>query len=170
MAGRSYVPDIVVGIVGALAVGYWINSRNANVSWTEDVDTNSGGGTDDFGAASTLSAWAQAIASFENVNPAYNNPGGVNENGDAGKTSNGIAMYSSYAVGYGRLLSILQSMVNRFPGMSLNDATMRYAFGPNATVSSLSANDRRVLANYQASVSQYLGLDGSTPIALIGGG
>lgn len=170
MADRSYVPDIVVGVVGALAVGYWINSKNANVSVSETVDTNSGGSTDDYGAASTLSAWAQAIASFENVNPAYNNPGGVNENGDAGKTSNGIAMYSTYTVGYNRLLSILQSMVDRFPGMSLNDATMRYAFGPNATASNLSASDQRVLANYQASISQTLGLDGSTPIAWIGGG
>lgn len=169
MAARSYAPDIAVGIVGALVLGYWINSRNANVT-TSQVDDSTGGGADDYGAASTLGAWASAIASFENVNPAYNNPGGINETGDAGKTSNGIAMYSSYTVGYNRLISLLQSMVDRFPGMSLNDATMRYAFGPNATVSSLSASDQRVLANYQATVSQSLGLDGDTPIAWIGGG
>lgn len=169
MADRSYAPDIIIGIVGALAVGYWINS-NASVSvdgggdpWTGG---DPGGGADSYGAGSSLTAWAQAITNFENVNPAYNNPGGINENGDAGQTPNGIAMYSTFQVGYNRLLSLLNGMVTKNPGMTLDQATQVYAFGPNA---SLNASQMQILANYQASVSQSLGLDGSTPIAWIGG-
>lgn len=168
MADRSYVPDVIVGIVGALVLGYWINSRNANVSVSESIgDANPSGSGDPSGDASTLAAWAQAIANFENVNPAYNNPGGINENGDAGQTSNGIAMYSSWSVGYARLLSLLQGMVNRNPGMTLDAATRYYAFGNNQN---LNASQQQVLANYQASVENALGVDGSTPIAWIGGG
>src|SRR6202020_300293 len=84
------------------------------------------------GEGSTLTAWAQAIQNFENVNPSYNNPGGINEAGDAGQTSNGIAMYSTWQVGYTRLLNLLQGMVNKNPGMTLDQATQVYAFG-NAT-------------------------------------
>lgn len=169
MADRSYAPDIIIGIVGALAVGYWINS-NANVTTTDDGSWTSGGdpggGADSYGAGSTLAAWAQAIQNFENVNPAYNNPGGINENGDAGQTANGIAIYSTWQVGYNRLLQILTNMVNKNPGQTLDDATRQYAFGSN---SNLNASQMQVLANYQASVEQSLGLDGSTPIAWIGG-
>jgi hypothetical protein len=166
MAGRSYAPDIFIGIVGALALGYFINS-NTSVTTSSSVDDSTGGGPDDYGNGSTLGAWAHAIASFENVNPSYNNPGGINENGDAGRTSNGIAMYSSWSVGYNRLLSILQSYIDKNPSMTLDEATRKYAFGPNA--GQLNAQDSAVLANYQATVSQQLGLAGSTPIAWIGG-
>jgi hypothetical protein len=162
MADRSYAPDIFIGIIGALAVGYFINS-NANVSVT--TSTSGGGDDDQYGAGSTLTAWAQAIQNFENVNPAYNNPGGINAMGDAGQTSNGIAMYSSWDVGYAKLINLLNGMVNKNPGMTLDQATQQYAFG-SATLNASQAN---VLANYQASVSQFLGVDGSTPIAWIGG-
>lgn len=166
MADRSYAPDIFIGIIGALALGYWINS-NAQVTTSDTWDAgDAGGGADDYGAGSSLTAWAQAIQNFENVNQAYNNPGGINEMGDAGQTSNGIAMYSTWDVGYARLISLLQGMVNKNPGQTLDDATRQYAFG-NAT--NLNASQMQVLANYQASVSQSLGLDGSTPIAWIGG-
>jgi hypothetical protein len=164
MADRSYAPDIFIGIIGALAVGYFINS-NATVS----VDTSYGGnGGDDltqYGAGSTVTAWAQAIQNFENVNPSYNNPGGINAVGDAGQTTNGIAIYSTWDVGYAKLINLLNGMVNKNPGMTLDQATQQYAFG-SAT---LNANQAQVLANYQASVQQFLGVDGSTPIAWIGG-
>jgi hypothetical protein len=171
MAGRNVGPDDVfailgVGIVAALVIGYFVNN-NTSVSFTE-TGGDAGGGADEYGAGSTLGAWAQAIASFENVNPAYNNPGGINEQGDVGKTSNGIAMYSSWGVGYNRLLQILQGYVNKSPGMTLDEATKKYAFGPNA--GNLSSSDQAVLSNYQATVRRSLGLDGSTPIAWIGGG
>lgn len=167
MADRSYAPDILIGIVGALALGYWINA-NANVSVDPGTanDPWTGSDADSYGAGSTLTAWAQAISNFENVNPAYNNPGGINENGDAGQTTNGIAMYSTWQVGWNRLLGLLNSMVNKNPNMTLDQATQVYAFGPNAT---LNASQMQVLANYQASVEQSLALDGSTPIAWIGG-
>lgn len=165
MADRSYAPDIFFGILGALALGYWINS-NAQVSISDDYSGDGSDPGDASGQGSTLTAWAQAIQNFENVNPSYNNPGGINEAGDAGQTSNGIAMYSTWQVGYTRLLNLLQGMVNKNPGMTLDQATQVYAFG-NAT--NLSASQQQVLANYQASVAQSLGLDGSTPIAWIGG-
>lgn len=165
MADRSYAPDIFFGIVGALALGWWINS-NAQVSIGNDYTGDDSDPGDPSSATSNLTAWAQAIQNFENVNPAYNNPGGINEVGDAGQTSNGIAMYSTWNVGYTRLLNLLQGMVNKNPGMTLDQATQQYAFG-NAT--NLNASQQQVLANYQASVSQTLGLDGSTPIAWIGG-
>jgi hypothetical protein len=166
MADRSYAPDIFVGIMGALVLGYFINSNaNVSVSTNGSAGGDPGGGGDPSGTGSTLTAWAQAIQNFENVNPAYNNPGGVNEQGDAGRTANGIAMYSTWQIGYNRLLQILTNMVNKNPGMTLDAATQQYAFG-NA---SLNASQYQVLANYQASVSQELGLDGSTPIAWIGG-
>jgi hypothetical protein len=165
MEDRSYAPDIFFGILGALALGWWINS-NAQVSIGNDYGGDSSDPGDPSGDTSTLTAWAQAIQNFENVNTAYNNPGGINEVGDAGKTSNGIAIYSSWTVGYNRLLNLLQGMVNKNPGMTLDQATQQYAFG-NAT--NLNASQQQVLANYQASISQSLGVDGSTPIAWIGG-
>jgi hypothetical protein len=165
MADRSYLPDILIAAIGALALGYWINS-NATTSISDDYSGDDSDPGDPSGATSNLTAWAQAIQNFENVNPAYNNPGGINEVGDAGQTSNGIAMYSTWTVGYNRLLNLLQGMVNKNPGMTLNQATQQYAFG-NAT--NLNASQQQVLANYQASVAQSLGLDGSTPIAWIGG-
>lgn len=158
MADRSYAPDVIIGIVGALVVGYWLNS-NANVSIGDPGNaTDPGGGSDPYGAGSSLTAWAQAITNFENVNPSYNNPGGINETGDAGRTSNGIAMYSTWTAGYSRLLTILQSYINSYPTMTLDQATARY-----------SGASGQVLANYQESVSEALGLDGSTPISWIGG-
>lgn len=166
MGDRSYAPDIFIGIVGALAVGYWINSNASVTASTGGLNGGGLGDGSDYGTGSTLTAWAQAIQNFENVNPAYNNPGGINERGDAGQTANGIAMYSTWQVGYTRLLTLLQNMVNNNPSMTLDQATQQYAFGPNAV---LNAGQLQVLANYQASVSQSLGLDGSTPISWIGG-
>jgi hypothetical protein len=155
---------------GLLALYLWLDSQNASTSTGttsgDGVPDPSGGG-DQSGYGSTLTAWAQAIQNFENVNPAYNNPGGINAMGDAGQTSNGIAMYSSWSVGYNKLLAYLQNMINKNPAMTLNQATKNYAFGPNA--GTLSPQNAQVLANYQASVSQSLGLDGSTPISWIGG-
>jgi hypothetical protein len=169
MADRSYAPDIILGLGAALLAGYFINA-NANVSIGGSTDYSGDGGIDptDLGTGSTLTAWAQAIQNFENVNPAYNNPGGINENGDAGQTPNGIAMYSTWQVGYNRLLTLLGNMVNKNPSMTLDQATQYYAFG-NVSVNNLSPSQQQVLANYQASVQQSLGLDGSTPISWIGG-
>lgn len=157
---------IFLGILGALALGYWINSNATVTTSTSNGGGDPSGGGDPGGIGSSLGAWAQAITNFENVNPTYNNPGGINEKGDAGQTSNGIAIYSSPTVGQNRLLTLLQNMVNKNPSMTLDQATQQYAFGSNAN---LNASQQQVLANYQASVSQDLGLDGSTPIAWIGG-
>jgi hypothetical protein len=165
MEDRSYAPDIFIGIIGALALGYWINS-NATVTTDDATWGGVTGGDDSYGTGSSLTAWAQAIQNFENVNTTYNNPGGINEMGDAGQTSNGIAMYSTWDVGYNRLLNLLQNMVNKNPGQSLNSAMQQYAFGSNTN---LNASQMQVLSNYQTSVSQSLGLDGSTPISWIGG-
>jgi hypothetical protein len=81
-------------------------------------------------------AWANAIASFENVNPKYNNPGGLNMVGDAGSTpatgGGVIGIFSSFAAGFTALVSNLTTDVGRWGNDSLLQATANYVLGPTA--------------------------------------
>jgi hypothetical protein len=112
-----------------------------------------------------IDAWAKAIAKQENVNPAYNNPGGLDAVGDAGYVQSGpnkIAKFSTPEKGYDQLTQFLKDWTQRFPKMTLDDATRRYIFGPNKK--ELSPVEQQKLDNYEKGLHRDLGVSGDTPI------
>lgn len=100
------------------------------------VDANQGSGSTGLGS-NFVSVWAQAIAVAENVNPAYNNPGGLDIRGDAGSTPAAegagqiIGIFSSLQAGYTALENTLNTFVAKYGNHSLIDATAIYILGPN---------------------------------------
>ena len=83
-----------------------------------DTSTTTGNAISDF-----ISAWAHAIAPAENVNPNYNDPGGLNEVGDAGSvpaTGGGvIGVFSTIDAGYSALESVLAGYIAKYPDLTL---------------------------------------------------
>jgi hypothetical protein len=132
------------------------------------VDANQGSGGTDF-----ISQWAQAIAGFENVNPAYNNPGGLNMVGDAGSTpatgGGVIGLFSSVQAGFAALDNTLNSFVARYGGKSLLDATAIYVLGPSGAAATGGNYPANVVneANY---VAGQLGVGVNTPLNQLAGG
>lgn len=126
----------------------------------ESGSTSSGG----LGAAFTAT-WAEAIAGFENVNPAYNNPGGLNSAGNAGSVPAAggtghdvIGVFSSFLAGFNALQATLDSFVAKYGGKSLLDATAIYVLGPNGAAAAAGNYPANVVneANY---VANQMGVD-----------
>jgi hypothetical protein len=132
---------------GYIAIGVaiwwgWLYLDGASAS----TDSSSSASSTDSAAStglgsSFLDSWSHAIAGFENVNPAYNNPGGLNtKNADAGyvPAAGGtghdvIGVYSTLDAGYTALKNTLSHFKARYGGQSLLDATAIYVLGPNST-------------------------------------
>lgn len=115
---------------------------------------------DNPGGTGTVAGWAQtmasAMASFENSNPAYNNPLAVQGTGDTGTTApNGLGIFSSAEAGLQAGIALLESYASRFPDLTINQAIARWATGNTEDTSDSTVN-------YQNQVSDALGVDGST--------
>ncbi len=130
------------GIIAAcilIALGIWL--------WLQyeaepDTTTNSGGATvdDESGVASDfITAWAQGVAIAENVDPADNNPGGINAPGVSGPIH-----FPTLQQGISKLDSLLQSFKAKYGGESILDATAIYILGPSGAAADA--------GNYPASV------------------
>lgn len=108
-----------------------------------------------------LTAWGNAIAGFENVNPAYNNPGGLNIVGDAGSTpatgGGVIGLFSSFSAGFTALENTLSSYVAKWGNLSLLDATANYVLGPTAAAG-YNGNYPANVVNEANSVASQLGV------------
>jgi hypothetical protein len=82
--------------------------------------------------APTNETWSQTMgrvmASFENSNPAYNNPMAVQGTGDTGTTApNGLGIYSSVDAGMSAGIALLESYAARFPTLTVRQAISRWA-------------------------------------------
>ena len=168
----------IILILGAVIGVFYVLTQNGDDDTSSDGTTlagdNSGdGGTlsnSPFGSLSAFTAaWAQAIAPAENVNPAYNNPGGLNMQGDLGSTpaaeggGNVIGIFSSLSAGYAALQGILNSYVTRFPNLTLLQATSRYVTGspgsgdPSSYPANVVNEANTVASNLGVSVNSTLG-------------
>ena len=136
------------------------------------VDANSGVPMFSGLGAGFISDWAQAIASFENVNPSYNNPGGLNEVGDAGSTpatgGGVIGIFSSLNAGYAALENTLNNFVSKYGGETLLDATAIYVLGPNGAAAT-GGNYPQNVINEANHVAQQLGVSVNTTLAQLEG-
>jgi hypothetical protein len=140
-------------------------------SGDESDDDSGGDSVDNF-----ISLWAHAITPAENVNPDYNNPGGLNMDGDEGSTgspdSGGgtakLGIFSTLAKGYSALENTLTNLVNNHPDASILDATAIYVFGPNSSVVQ-SGNYPQSILDYATGVANRLGVSINDTIGSLAG-
>jgi hypothetical protein len=130
------------------------------------VDANQGGDSTGLGS-DFVSLWAQAIATAENVNPAYNNPGGLNEAGDAGSTpatgGGVIGIFSSLQAGFAALTSTLSGYASKYGNLSLLDTTAIYVLGPSGAAAA-AGNYPANVVNEAEIVANQLGVSINTTI------
>lgn len=136
---------IWLGIFVAVAFALYLTvggSDDSSAGSTTDNDDDGQDAATDEGDSTVrnqtfLERWAHAIAPAENVNPAYNNPGGLNMAGDLGSTPAAggtghdvIGIFSSLQKGYAALETILGHYVAKYPDKTLLEATAIYQLGP----------------------------------------
>jgi hypothetical protein len=119
-------------------------------------------------------AWAQAIASFENVNPAYNNPGGLNMVGDAGSTpatgGGVIGIFSSLSAGFAALENTLSNFISKYSGQTLLNATAIYVLGPTGAANALAGGGYPAnVVNEANSVATQLGVSVNSTLGELDG-
>ena len=117
-----------------------------------------------------VQAWAQAIAAFENVNPDYKNPGGLNggsfadEIGTVPAAGGGVIdLFDSIGDGYAALQTTLNNFIAKYGGDSLLDATAIYVLGPSGAAS-YNGNYPANVVNEANSVAYQLGVDPSATV------
>jgi hypothetical protein len=162
---------LIAGIVVLLAILWWLDQGD------DGSDDSSDNGTT--GASALFSnltdfvtAWAHAIAPAENVNPAYNDPGGLNTQGDLGSVpalgGGVIGVFSTIDAGYQALENTLTSYVTNHGDLTLLQATSRYITG-SAGNSDPSTYPQRVL-NEANLVASRLGAGLQDTLASLAGG
>jgi len=121
---------------------------------------------------SFIDVWAQAIATAENVNPDYNNPGGLNMVGDAGSTpatgGGVIGLFSSFQGGYTALTNTLNNFVAKYGNDTLLNATAIYILGPTGAANS-AGNYPPNVTNYANSIAAKLGVSTDTTLSTLAG-
>jgi hypothetical protein len=95
---------------------------------------------------------AQAIATYEKVNPTYNNPGAITEHG-------ALAKYPDFTTGWQKLLNLIGVYEQR--GVNLEQFFARYAPKDDHKTPLLRGNDPEA---YAAFVAGKLGIDVHTPL------
>jgi hypothetical protein len=95
---------------------------------------------------------AQAIATYEKVNPTYNNPGAITEHG-------ALAKYPDFTTGWQKLLGLIDVYEKR--GVTLEEFFARYAPKDDHKTPLLRGNDPEA---YAAFVAGKLGIDVYTPL------
>jgi hypothetical protein len=149
--------DLVAALI-LVGIGFlvWQSGNNAAAA---DQDDGSDDGSDESGVSQDfIDAWAEAVGIAENVNPAYNNPGGLNEPGDTGQSTPAmgggvIGIFSSLKAGYAALDSTLQKYLNKYGGDTLLQATAIYILGPNGAAAAAGnypanvVNEAKTVAN-----------------------
>jgi hypothetical protein len=110
-----------------------------------------------------------AIASFENVNPLYNNPGGIQSGPYAAKyggtpVGSGVASFPTAAAGQAAQDALITSKVNANPNLTLSDLINSWAPG-NAP-----GNTPAGTQSYLDYVANQTGLPATGPVASLGPG
>lgn len=124
-------------------------------------------------SAAFITAWAQAIATFEGFysagsRPARNhNPGDLKyarQNGATGQDSGGFAIFPDDPTGWAALDNQLQLYVNEFPDYSLYQI-MEHYLGQNITASGGETTSQGNSTTYAQSVASAIGVDPSTTLS-----
>lgn len=121
----------------------------------EAEDAGEGGGL----AADWATTMASEMATFENANPAYNNPLAIQGTGDTGTTAgNGLGIFTTAEAGLAAGISLLESYAARFPGLTITQALSRWTTG-NSDPSQLSSDQQASVNNEAGMVGDALGVD-----------
>jgi len=145
-------------LIGIACAAYWLLEQESKAAPSLPAGAGSPGGS---GSGVNLSAWyqnnldniGQAIANWENVNAAHNNPLALS-------TSNGLLNFGDVGDGWGAGDSLISTTAANHPDWTLSQFINFWANGnPDNT-----AQNSTAYGNY---VADYLGVDSSTPIGYL---
>ena len=113
---------VIIGLVVVIVVFYFIGGQE------DDTDTTDSAGGGPVGGWSQV--MAGMMATFENANPAYNNPLALQGTGDTGTTApNGLGIFSSASAGLAAGIAKLEAWAVRFPSLTINQILARWQTG-----------------------------------------
>jgi hypothetical protein len=149
--------------IGAVAL-LWFLSNQSGASVQQPAIT--GGGSAGTIAGNGLDNIEQGIANFENVNPAYNNPGAVQAGrtpypGQTGVAGNGLAIFADQGDGWTQFDALLRAKVANNPDWDYYDLAGNWVNGNSVNMANNADNEAE-------SVASYVGVAPTSSLAAIG--